>query len=355
VETGGEAAPQAEGSPNLLWGLGALGLIGAVTAAVLEERRKRKEEEARQLAEAQAKAAALNAAEEQKRIQNWMNGQIAFDNSLENLRLAGMNEKEIETLKEIAGQYGLGIALNMTNFLNTIALDSPYIDNGGSTYYFQDLTEWEQLFGLPIIRAAWEIYENRENYYVWGDSDLPNDEDERVEDPPQWENGSIVNEGGRWDNYIERLTLNGYLRRPVVCADIPYMAYYNAGYDIRLIYYDYFHNPDNTSNFPYADYAHRNAYGLKSIVDNYGDLNSFTGSEVPELGDIVISPGSQHSAIIIWAGSDPSSTLVLQASYSHKDLTIMTLEDWTNAMYGTFGENVDDPITFGHPNLVDGN
>jgi hypothetical protein len=68
VETDGEAAPQAEGSPNLLWGLGALGLIGAVTAAVLEERRKRKEEEARQLAEAQAKAAALNAAEEQMRV-----------------------------------------------------------------------------------------------------------------------------------------------------------------------------------------------------------------------------------------------------------------------------------------------
>jgi len=74
VDSSGEAAAQAEGSPNLLWGLGALGLIGAITAVVLDERKKRKEEEARQLAEAQAKAAALNAAEEQKRIQNWMNG-----------------------------------------------------------------------------------------------------------------------------------------------------------------------------------------------------------------------------------------------------------------------------------------
>ena len=49
---------------NVLWGAGVAAMISAATAYALDEKRKRKEEEAKQLAEAYAKAAKLNAAEE---------------------------------------------------------------------------------------------------------------------------------------------------------------------------------------------------------------------------------------------------------------------------------------------------
>ncbi|GAB4494133.1 MAG: hypothetical protein OHK0010_27910 [Anaerolineales bacterium] len=49
----------------------------AATALALAERKRRKDEEARQAAEAQRKAAARNAAEALQRIQNWLSGSIA--------------------------------------------------------------------------------------------------------------------------------------------------------------------------------------------------------------------------------------------------------------------------------------
>jgi len=115
VDSSGEAAPQAEGSPNLLWGTAAAGLIGAVTAVVLDERRKRKEEEARQLAEAQAKAAALNAAEEQKRVENYLNGKASLEEQLSHLRNRGVPTSEIERIQEIASKSGLAAAISEAN------------------------------------------------------------------------------------------------------------------------------------------------------------------------------------------------------------------------------------------------
>lgn len=51
-------------SSNVLWGATAAAVIGAATAYALDEQRKRKEEEARQLAEAMAEAESLNLAEQ---------------------------------------------------------------------------------------------------------------------------------------------------------------------------------------------------------------------------------------------------------------------------------------------------
>ncbi len=66
---------QNEPPSNVLWGATAGAAIAAATAYALEQRRKRKEEEARQVAEAAHKAAVRNAAEAAQRVQNWLIGQ----------------------------------------------------------------------------------------------------------------------------------------------------------------------------------------------------------------------------------------------------------------------------------------
>ena len=65
---------------NVLWGATAAAVIGAATAYALDEQRKRKEAEAKQLAEAQAKAAKLNAAEEQRKaVAAWLESQAILN------------------------------------------------------------------------------------------------------------------------------------------------------------------------------------------------------------------------------------------------------------------------------------
>jgi len=65
----GEGAPPATtpGTAGVLWGVGALGLIGAATALALDAARKRKEEEERLRAEMEARNAAQRAREEAER------------------------------------------------------------------------------------------------------------------------------------------------------------------------------------------------------------------------------------------------------------------------------------------------
>lgn len=65
----------ANSQSSVLWGAAAIAAIGAATAYALEQRRKRKEEEARQRAEAAAEVARRNAAEEARKVQNWLIGQ----------------------------------------------------------------------------------------------------------------------------------------------------------------------------------------------------------------------------------------------------------------------------------------
>jgi len=77
--------------------MAALGAIGAATAYTLGQRRKRKEEEARQTAEAAAEAARRNAAEAARRVQNWLQGQATLQNALNNSALSDAEKQGVQS------------------------------------------------------------------------------------------------------------------------------------------------------------------------------------------------------------------------------------------------------------------
>lgn len=65
---------------SVLWGATAAAAIGVATAYALDEKRKRKEEEAKQIAEIEAKAAKLNAVEEaRKAVAAWLESQAILN------------------------------------------------------------------------------------------------------------------------------------------------------------------------------------------------------------------------------------------------------------------------------------
>jgi hypothetical protein len=106
------AAPAAEpGEEGVLWGALAAAAVGAATAYALEQQRKRREEEARQAAEAQAEAARRNAAEEARKVQNWLSGRSQLNNWLAALEEQGADQQTIERLKEQANRQGIGAAI----------------------------------------------------------------------------------------------------------------------------------------------------------------------------------------------------------------------------------------------------
>jgi hypothetical protein len=76
--------------------MAALGAIGVATAYALGQRRKRKEEEARQAAEAAAEAARRNASEVARRLQNWLQGQAMLQNALNNPILSDAEKQGIQ-------------------------------------------------------------------------------------------------------------------------------------------------------------------------------------------------------------------------------------------------------------------
>jgi hypothetical protein len=90
--------------------MAALGAISAATAYALGQRRKRKEEEARQAAEAAAEAARRNAAEAARRVQNWLQGQAMLQNALNNSTLS---DAEKRTVQQQAQTKGIGAALGL--------------------------------------------------------------------------------------------------------------------------------------------------------------------------------------------------------------------------------------------------
>ncbi|MCC6298749.1 MAG: hypothetical protein IT314_05595 [Anaerolineales bacterium] len=78
-------------------------MIGATMAYVLEEKRKRKE--------AEAKAAQRNAAEEQRKVNSWLEGQAMLNAYLEEAKKQGAGDTEIAKLKHTGATVGLGEAL----------------------------------------------------------------------------------------------------------------------------------------------------------------------------------------------------------------------------------------------------
>jgi hypothetical protein len=99
---------------SVLWGTAAVAAIGAATAYALEQRRKRKEEEARQRAEAAAEAARRNAAEEARKVHNWLQGKAMLDAQLREAEKAGASQEQIAALRQTGLTKGLGTALAAT-------------------------------------------------------------------------------------------------------------------------------------------------------------------------------------------------------------------------------------------------
>lgn len=107
--------PQSANSQSsVLWGAAALAAIGAATAYALEQRRKRKEEEARQAAEAQTEAARRNAVEEARKAQNWLQGKAMLEAQLQEVEKAGASQEQIAALRQTGLTKGFGTALAAT-------------------------------------------------------------------------------------------------------------------------------------------------------------------------------------------------------------------------------------------------
>ncbi|MCC6298746.1 MAG: peptidoglycan DD-metalloendopeptidase family protein [Anaerolineales bacterium] len=86
-------------------------MIGATMAYTLDEKRKRKEEETKQRDEAYAKAAQRNAAEEQRKVNGWLEGQAMLNAYLEEAKKQGASDKEIAKLKQTGATQGLSEAI----------------------------------------------------------------------------------------------------------------------------------------------------------------------------------------------------------------------------------------------------
>jgi len=114
LESQSRTSPTGAGQSPVLWGMAALGAIGAATAYALGQRRKRKEEEARQAAEAAAEAARRNAAEEARKVRNWLQGKAMLEAQLREAEKAGASQEQIATLRQIGVTKGLGTALAAT-------------------------------------------------------------------------------------------------------------------------------------------------------------------------------------------------------------------------------------------------
>ena len=113
----GTASASTTTNSNILWSATAAALIGWATATALEEKKKRKEQEAKKLQEDYAKAAKLNAMEEQRKINGWLEGQAMLNGYIEEAKKQGATEEEIAELRGQGATQGLGTAIGSASNL----------------------------------------------------------------------------------------------------------------------------------------------------------------------------------------------------------------------------------------------
>ncbi|HQX17478.1 MAG TPA: Ig-like domain-containing protein, partial [Anaerolineales bacterium] len=119
----GTAAASATTNSNILWGATAAAMVGAMMAYALDEKRKRKEQEANKLQEDYVKAAKLNAMEEQRKINSWLEGQAMLNAYIEEAKKQGATDTEIAELREQGATQGLGTAIgSATNLYQNLAV-----------------------------------------------------------------------------------------------------------------------------------------------------------------------------------------------------------------------------------------
>ena len=119
----GTASASTTTNSNILWGTTAAAMVGAMMAYALDEKRKRKEQEANKLQEDYAKAAKLNAAEEQRKINGWLQGQATLNAYLEEAKKQGATDTDIRELQAQGATQGLGTAIgSATNLHQNLAM-----------------------------------------------------------------------------------------------------------------------------------------------------------------------------------------------------------------------------------------
>lgn len=106
----------------------------AATAYALDEKRKRREEEAQQKAQAEADADAKNVATqaslqakiEAKKVQGWLEGQSILNAQIEEAKKKGATDDQISSIRQIGATEGLDVAIssavNLTESIRDAAL-----------------------------------------------------------------------------------------------------------------------------------------------------------------------------------------------------------------------------------------
>jgi len=184
-------SPTGAGQSPVLWGMAAVGAIGVATAYALGQRRKRREEEAQQRAEAATEAARRNAAEEARKVRNWLQGKAMLEAQLREAQKAGASQEQIAALRQIGVTKGLGTALTAATVAirllfekNRAESDNPHLSSGGGkglaslvrqpypdsliTVNDEPPTFWDKL--KQWVKQLWDTFWN----WVTGKPAMPN-------------------------------------------------------------------------------------------------------------------------------------------------------------------------------------
>ena len=121
----GTSSTSSNSASTVLWGAAAAAVVGAATSYALDEKRKREEEEEKQARQAAKQAAQLNAAEEARKAESWLEGYAILNAQIEEARKQGATDAQISIFKQIGETKGLGTAvgaaMNLTEFLHATA------------------------------------------------------------------------------------------------------------------------------------------------------------------------------------------------------------------------------------------
>lgn len=106
---------------GVLWGTAALALVSAATAYAIEEKRKRDEEAARNRAEVEAQIEEQNAkrqaAEQARKMAEWLEAKAVLDAQIQEARKHGATEEQIAALRKLGREQGLGAAIEKSEIL----------------------------------------------------------------------------------------------------------------------------------------------------------------------------------------------------------------------------------------------
>jgi RHS repeat-associated protein len=188
------------------------------------------------------------------------------------------------------------------------------------------LTEWEIQYGEAIARAAHDLLNNANDYYIWGALSHPPDED--ATNPPPRERPQPGTYWGACTDLYERT--GG--RIPIVCADVIAISYAQAGLDLEKTYPKW-----NARGF-LGDQSHssRDVWMLHVLLTDHHQEHDWNGDTTPvELGDMAFWPNYGHSSVVAEIqGNRPEQIFVIQASYTQGVINKMSFAAWGVGHFG---------------------